>query len=57
MYHLNEGHSVFATLEAIRERMTNDGMSFDNALRDVAQHTVFTTHTPVPAATTVSTAG
>lgn len=49
VYHLNEGHSVFATLEAIRERMYNDGLSFDNALREVAQHTVFTTHTPVPA--------
>jgi starch phosphorylase len=49
VYHLNEGHSAFATLEAIRVRMKDDGMSFDDALRDVAQHTVFTTHTPVPA--------
>ncbi|NQU19944.1 MAG: alpha-glucan family phosphorylase, partial [Candidatus Nealsonbacteria bacterium] len=49
VYHLNEGHSGFATLEAIRERMAGDGMGFDEALRDVAQHTVFTTHTPVPA--------
>jgi starch phosphorylase len=49
VYHLNEGHSAFATLEAIRERMTDDGKSFDEALRQVAQHTVFTTHTPVPA--------
>ncbi len=49
VYHLNEGHSVFATLEAIRERMEEDGMSFDDALREVAQQTVFTTHTPVPA--------
>jgi len=49
VYHLNEGHSAFATLEAIRERMKDDGMSFDDALRDVAQHTAFTTHTPVPA--------
>ncbi len=48
-YHLNEGHCVFATLEVIRERMTEEGMSFDEALRDVSQHTVFTTHTPVPA--------
>lgn len=47
--HLNEGHSVFATLEAIRERMHEDGQSFDDALREVAQRTVFTTHTPVPA--------
>ena len=29
--------------------MEDDGLSFDEALRDVAQHTVFTTHTPVPA--------
>jgi starch phosphorylase len=49
VYHLNEGHSVFATLEAMRERMETDGLSFENALREVAQHTVFTTHTPVPA--------
>ncbi len=49
VYHLNEGHSGFATLEAIRIRMKEDGMSFDDALREVAQRTVFTTHTPVPA--------
>jgi glycogen phosphorylase len=49
VFHLNEGHSVFATLEAIRERMEEDGISFDEALREVAQRTVFTTHTPVPA--------
>src|SRR5688500_15040556 len=49
VYHLNEGHSAFASLEAIREGMHDDGLSFDEALRDVAQHTVFTTHTPVPA--------
>ncbi|MGE0608483.1 MAG: alpha-glucan family phosphorylase [Pirellulales bacterium] len=48
-YHLNEGHSAFAALEAIRERMEDDGLSFDEALREVAQHTCFTTHTPVPA--------
>ncbi len=49
VYHLNEGHNAFATLEAIRECMSDDGMAFDDALREVAQHTVFTTHTPVPA--------
>ncbi len=49
VFHLNEGHSAFATLEAIRTRMKDDGMAFDTALREVAQHTVFTTHTPVPA--------
>lgn len=49
VFHLNEGHSAFGPLEAIRERMHEDGMSFDDALREVAQQTVFTTHTPVPA--------
>ncbi|MBX7074876.1 MAG: alpha-glucan family phosphorylase [Pirellulales bacterium] len=49
VYHLNEGHSSFAPLEVIRQRMEEDGLSFDEALRQVAQHTVFTTHTPVPA--------
>jgi starch phosphorylase len=48
-YHLNEGHSAFAALEVIRERMDEDGLNFDDALREVAQQTVFTTHTPVPA--------
>lgn len=49
VYHLNEGHSAFAPLEVIRERMQDDGQSFDEALRTVANQTVFTTHTPVPA--------
>jgi starch phosphorylase len=48
-YHLNEGHSAFAPLEVIRQRMQDDGVSFDEALRETAQRTVFTTHTPVPA--------
>jgi len=49
VYHLNEGHSVFATLEAVRGRMDRDGYSFTDASRKVARQTVFTTHTPVPA--------
>ncbi|MCH7728804.1 MAG: alpha-glucan family phosphorylase [Planctomycetes bacterium] len=49
VYHLNEGHSAFGPLEVIRGRMHDDGLHFDDALREVAQHTVFTTHTPVPA--------
>jgi starch phosphorylase len=46
---LNEGHSAFATLEAIHQLMQDDGLGFDDALRDIARHTCFTTHTPVPA--------
>ena len=49
VHHLNEGHSAFGPLEVVRQRMKDDGYSFHDALREVAQHTVFTTHTPVPA--------
>jgi starch phosphorylase len=49
VYHLNEGHSAFGPLEVIRERMHDDGLSFNDALREVARQTTFTTHTPVPA--------
>ncbi len=49
VYHLNEGHSAFGPLEVIRQRMSDDGYSFEDAAREVAQQTVFTTHTPVPA--------
>ncbi len=49
VYHLNEGHSAFGPLEVIANRIEFDGLPFDEALREVAQQTVFTTHTPVPA--------
>jgi len=47
--HLNEGHSGFAVLEAIRMRMQEEGIGFDNAVPRVSREVVFTTHTPVPA--------
>jgi starch phosphorylase len=47
--HLNEGHSAFAALELISRRMTTEGIDMGEALRRVAAHVVFTTHTPVPA--------
>jgi glycogen phosphorylase len=47
--HLNEGHCAFATLEAIAQRMESTGLSFRSAAEDVAEQTVFTTHTPVAA--------
>ena len=47
--HLNEGHSGFALLEAIRSRMQEEGLSFQQALPRVAREVIFTTHTPVPA--------
>src|SRR5579872_255041 len=47
--HLNEGHSGFAVLEAIRNRMEEEGLDFDQAVPRVSREVVFTTHTPVPA--------
>jgi glycogen phosphorylase len=47
--HLNEGHSGFAVLEAIRSRMQEEGVGFDQAVSRVSREVVFTTHTPVPA--------
>jgi glycogen phosphorylase len=47
--HLNEGHSGFAVLEAIRHRMDDEGLGFEQAVPRVSREVVFTTHTPVPA--------
>lgn len=46
--HLNEGHTVFAILERIRENVAA-GMSFKEAFDQTRSTTIFTTHTPVPA--------
>jgi starch phosphorylase len=48
VWHINEGHAAFLTLERCREHIS-DGMDFDSALELVAAGTAFTTHTPVPA--------
>jgi len=47
--HLNEGHSGFAVLEAIRSRMQEEGMDFVSAASQIPREVIFTTHTPVPA--------
>lgn len=55
VFHMNEGHSAFLTLELLREhlhqkksaRITGD--SVDQAEDFVRHHCVFTTHTPVAA--------
>ncbi len=47
--HLNEGHSAFAILERARERVDEDRLTFEEAWRETAIQTAFTTHTPVDA--------
>ena len=49
VFHLNEGHAGFLTLERIRVAMSEDGLSFDEAVESVRASMLFTTHTPVPA--------
>ena len=50
VFHLNEGHSAFLTLELAREFiLTNPHASFAEAREVVRSQCVFTTHTPVVA--------
>lgn len=49
IYHCNEGHAAFTGLERLKEYITRDGLSFEEALEVVRASSLFTTHTPVPA--------
>lgn len=48
VYHVNEGHSAFLTVERARQ-LVERGAGLEEALELVRRTTVFTTHTPVPA--------
>ena len=49
VYHMNEGHSAFLTLEIIKNIIKEKQVSFEVAKDIATSKTVFTTHTPVPA--------
>lgn len=50
VFHLNEGHSAFLTLELAREFLQeNESADFNEAISAVREQCVFTTHTPVAA--------
>jgi starch phosphorylase len=49
VFHMNEGHSAFLSLERIRKYVREEKLDFNAALQVVAASNVFTTHTPVPA--------
>ncbi len=51
--HLNEGHPAFALLERVRSFMEAEGLALERAIEKVRQSSVFTTHTPLQAATDV----
>lgn len=48
VWHLNEGHAAFLSLERCRELVAS-GMSFNEAREAVSANSLFTTHTPVAA--------
>ena len=49
VWHINEGHPAFMTLERVRHLVHDVGLSFAEAREIVRASTVFTTHTPVAA--------
>ena len=49
IFHMNEGHSAFLTLELMKNIMHEKQVSFEVAKDITTARTVFTTHTPVPA--------
>jgi len=49
LYHSNEGHSAFISLERLRTMIETHHLTFNQALEAVRSSTLFTTHTPVPA--------
>jgi starch phosphorylase len=48
VFHLNEGHTAFVTLELARG-LTREGLDFAEAAARVKEQCIFTTHTPVAA--------
>ena len=48
VFHVNEGHSAFLTIERARQ-LVEAGETAEHALERVRRSTIFTTHTPVPA--------
>ncbi len=48
VFHMNEGHVAFLSLELIREKVAQ-GQPFAEALAEIRKQCIFTTHTPVEA--------
>jgi len=48
VFHMNEGHAAFLTLELMREKMAT-GHTLEDARKATTKECIFTTHTPVEA--------
>jgi len=49
IFHCNEGHAAFSTIERLSNLIQHDKLTFEEAVEVVRASTLFTTHTPVPA--------
>ncbi|MDX9976227.1 MAG: alpha-glucan family phosphorylase, partial [FCB group bacterium] len=49
VYHMNEGHAAFLTIQRVRDLVVDEGLTVDHAMEVVKAASAFTTHTPVPA--------
>ena len=49
VYHLNEGHAAFIGIERLREYVSEQNLSYAQAIEVVRSSSLYTTHTPVPA--------
>ncbi|CAN5514311.1 glycosyltransferase family 1 protein [soil metagenome] len=49
LYHMNEGHSAFLSLERLKSYLQHDNLTISEATEVIRASSLFTTHTPVPA--------
>lgn len=49
VYHMNEGHAAFMSVQRLLDYVEGQGLGFDEALELVRASSLYTVHTPVPA--------
>lgn len=49
VYHMNEGHAAFMSVQRLLDYVEGQGLPFDEALELVRASSLYTVHTPVPA--------
>lgn len=49
VYHMNEGHAAFISVQRLRDYVQEEKLSFHEALEVVRASSLYTVHTPVPA--------
>ncbi|MCE5204924.1 MAG: alpha-glucan family phosphorylase [Porphyromonadaceae bacterium] len=49
VYHMNEGHAAFISVQRLRDYVREENLTFQEALEIVRASSLYTVHTPVPA--------